>query len=401
MTGLAAAEGEGLTTAGDVPAERLLAWIRLLSDEVGPRRPTGSGERRAAELMIERLGERGVRGRLEEFAGFATFGATFGVILALALAPAALPRRRRLLRGVLAAGAAAALAAEGGLVRTPISDLLARHPSQNLVAEIEPRETPERTVCLLCHLDTSRGGLLFHPAFVPHLTAWLGLQSAAVTVQGGEALFGRSGAGRRLLRACRAILALGASLLAERELRGVDAPGANDNASGVAVVAELATELAAAPLRRTRVVVLMAGCEEAGLLGTQAFLRSHDTSAWLFVNVDSVGGPGNLRYLTREGIVQKWSADPALTSIAARLEAEQPELGLRAADAQIGLTYDATAVIARGGRALTLVAEQGGVIPNYHWPTDTAENLDPAVVGRALSATRELVAAIDRGEADL
>lgn len=378
----------------------LLAWIRLLSAEIGPRRPTGPAERRAAEAVLERLGERGVEGRLDPFRGFPSFAATFGVILALALAPAALPRRLRLLRGTLAAAATAALAAEGGLVHTPISDALSRRASQNLVAEIEPSETTQRTLCLVCHLDTSRGGLMFHPAFVPHLTAWLALQSSAVVAQGGEALLARFTTGRRLLGACRTIIALGAALLAERELRGQDAPGANDNASGTAVVAELACELAERPLRATRVVVLMAGCEEAGLLGAQAFLRSRDTADWLFVNVDSVGGPGRLRYLTREGIVQKWDADPALTAIAAQFSAQRPELGLAPAEAQIGLTYDATAVMARGGRALTLVAERDGVIPNYHWPTDTAENLDPALVGRALDVTRELAAAIDRGEAD-
>lgn len=350
--------------------------------------------------MLARLAERGVRGRLEPFRGFSSFGFPFGVMIALALAPALLRRRRRSLRAALAASATAALAMEGGLVRTPISDALARRPSQNLVAEIESRGDTRRTVCLMCHLDTSRGGLMFHPAFVPHLTNWLLLQSAAGALQGGELVLAHFRSGRVLLAACRAVLALGGALLIEREVRGVDSPGANDNASGAAVVAELASELAAEPLAGTRVVVLMAGCEEAGLLGTQAFLRSRDTADWLFVNVDSVGGPGTLRFLTREGIVQKWDADSALASIASRVAAERPELDLRASDGQIGLTYDATAAMARGGRAITLVAERGGVIPNYHWPTDTAENLDPAVVEHALATARELVASIDRGEAD-
>jgi Zn-dependent M28 family amino/carboxypeptidase len=189
-------------------------------------------------------------------------------------------------------------------------------------------------------------------------------------------------------------------MLAEREVRGEDSPGANDNASGVAAAAELACELAESPLESTRVVLLVAGCEESGLLGTQAFLRSRDTSGWLFLNVDSVGGPGNLRYLAREGIVQKWDADPGLVAIADRLSAEDPSIGLSPADGQIGLTYDATAAMARGGRAITLVAERDGVIPNYHWTTDTPENLDPAVVTRALAAARGMAQAIDRGEAD-
>jgi hypothetical protein len=46
------------------------------------------------------------------------------------------------------------------------------------------------------------------------------------------------------------------------------------------------------------------------------------------------------------------------------------------------------------------VAGDRGVIPNYHWPTDTPENLDPAALERAIEVGREMVAAIDRGEAD-
>ena len=52
----------------------------------------------------------------------------------------------------------------------------------------------------------------------------------------------------------------------------------------------------------------------------------------------------------------------------ARCARERPELGLEPLDAPIGLTYDSTAVLARGGRAMTLVAGDGGRIPNYHQP---------------------------------
>ena len=85
----------------------------------------------------------------------------------------------------------------------------------------------------------------------------------------------------------------------ERELRGVDVPGANDNASGCAVVA-LAGRRGSppTPLASTRVVVLITGCEEAGTLGAQAFLDAHDTAGWLFLNFDNVGGPAaRVRFL--------------------------------------------------------------------------------------------------------
>jgi hypothetical protein len=373
--------------------------VRLLADEIGPRRPTSDAERRAAHLVRERLGAQGLGARLEPFRGYSTFAAPYGVIYALALAPLVVPRRHRLLRGLLAGGAAAGLISEGGLVRTPLSVGLSRRPSQNLVATIEPAGEAMRTMCLVCHLDTSRSGWLFHPAFVGHLNRWLLVQSAATLVQAGELLLARSPRGRAALAASRALLAAGGAMLLERELRGEDVPGANDNASGVAVVAELALALGAEPPESTRVVVLMCGCEESAVLGAQAFLRSRDTSGWLFVNVDSVGG-GTLRYARREGLARKWDADPSLVAIAERIAAERPELGLRPAKGPIGLTYDATPVMARGGRALTFVAGDDGVIPNYHQPTDTTANLDLGTTVAAFEAVREMAAAVDRGEAD-
>lgn len=322
------------------------------------------------------------------------------MILALGVAPALLPRRRRLTRSLLAAASAAGLASEGGLIRTPLSDRLSRRASQNLVATIEPRGEALRTVCLVCHLDTSRSGLLFHPSFVAYLNRWLLVQSAACIVQATEPLLSRSRAGRRLLAAARAVLVAGLGLLVERELRGEDVPGASDNASGVAVVAELALELASSPPDHTRVIVLMTGCEEAGVLGAQAFLRSRETTGWLFLNVDNVGGPATLRYTLKEGLATKWECDPALVAIAEAITTEQPQLGLAPVDGSIGLTFDATPVLARGGRAISLVAGDRGVIPNYHWPTDTTGNLDPDSLVRALDVGRQLVAAIDRGDGD-
>ena len=144
----------------------------------------------------------------------------------------------------------------------------------------------------------------------------------------------------------------------------------------------------------------MTGCEESGLLGAQAFLRSRDTADWMFLNVDSVGGPATLRYTLHEGLATKWDCDPALVAIADAVARRRPELGLAPSEGPIGLTYDVTPVLARGGRGITLVAGDDGVIPNYHWPTDKPENLDSACVGAALEVGREIVTAIDRGEAD-
>ncbi len=382
----------------DPGLQRVLRLIRLLSEQVGPRRPTSDAEHRAGELMRDRLANAGVDAELEAFPAYSSFTWPFGITLAAALAPALLPRAAGRARAVLALAAAALLATEGGLVRTPLSRLLSRRRSHNVVATIEPAAVPVRTLCLCCHLDTSRSGVMFAPGVVEHLNRIIAAQSVAVMVGAGEPLLGRLRSGRKVLAAARVVIAAGVALLAERELRGVDVPGASDNATGAAIVAQLAAEAAAARPSRTRIVALMTGGEEAGTLGAQAFLDRRNTDGWLFLNFDNLGGPATLRFLRREGVLVKWDADPGLVDVAERLGRRRPDLGLEPTDAPAGLTYDSSPVLARGGRAITLSA-QDRTIPNLHQPTDTYENIDPGVVGRALEAGREMIAAIDRGEA--
>jgi Peptidase family M28 len=392
-----------------------LEWVRVLTEEIGPRRPAGGAERRAAELVADRLGKRGVEVEQRPFPAYTTFALPYGAALGISLAGLPFVRRRPLIAAALAAGGGALMRAEDGLAGRPLTRALARRSSRNLVATIEPRQTPRRTVCLVCHLDSSRSGLMFHRRFLPILHAWIAAQGAALAVVIAGPLLRRLGWGRRVLGAAYAVLLAGLAMLAERELRGEDVPGANDNASGVAAVATLAGELQAEPLAETRVICLFTGSEEAGLLGADAFVREldpagpgnqwanrippHGWRSWAFLNFDGVGAPATLRFLRREGVLRTWPADARLARVAGAIAARRPELGLHGTDHNAGLTYDTSPVLARGGRALTF-STQDATIPNYHSPTDTAENLDPAVLDRAIEVGREMLAAIDRGDAD-
>ena len=307
----------------------------------------------------------------------------------------------RLPRWVMGAASGALLAAEGGLVHAPLSDALARDASVNVVGEIPARDQPRRTLCLMAHLDSSRSGLLFDP----RLAAVVRRLPLAQTVAAGTLLaapaLGDGRAACAAIRCARAVNLVGLALLAERELRGVDVPGANDNASGAAAVVTLAAELASAPLSATRVVCLICGCEESGLLGARAFLDARDTDGLDVRQLRWGRRPGNAALPARGGPgrapgrpIRDSSESPR------RIRVRRPELGLEPLDRPLGLTYDATAVLARGGRALTLVAGDDGRIPNYHQPSDTVANLDPERLERALEVGRELIAAVDRGEAD-
>ena len=119
----------------------------------------------------------------------------------------------------------------------------------------------------------------------------------------------------------------------------------------------------------------------------------------MFLNFDNVGGPGSVRFLRREGVIAKWDADPGMIAAATGVGERRTDLRMAPEDSPAGLTYDSSPIHAAGGRALT-ISVQDGFIPNLHWPTDVLENVDRDGVARTLEAGAELVAAIDRGEAD-
>ena len=152
-------------------------------------------------------------------------------------------------------------------------------------------------------------------------------------------------------------MAVSLALLAERELRGQDVPGANDNASGAAVAAQLAAECAAHPLEHTEVHLLVTSCEESGLLGAQAYARAHgqDAAGTTFVNFDTVGGDVPLTYILQEGgPARYWPASPRLVQLAEAIARRRPELGLGPAPTTPGLPTDATVFRVRGWEAITL-----------------------------------------------
>ena len=373
----------------------------MLASEIGPRRPCSEAERVGAEALRERLEAAGVPGpELRPFRSRGSFGSVHGPVMTAAALAGLVGRRFPRTGTALSALALAVGIDEGRFGRLGESRLTCGGESRNLVATIEPEGPVTRTVCLVSHLDSSRSGLTFSPAVTPHLGLLAGLAGVALGLQALDPVLGRARAGRAVVRLSRLVCGLAAALIVEREIRGEDVPGANDNASGAAVSAVLATEVARSPLERTRLVLLVTGSEESGVLGMRSFLRDNDTRGWLFLNFDGVGGEAPLRYVEREGnAVQSWPADSGILDLMSRIERERPELELSSLRLGSGLPYDSTPVLVRGGRAATL-SVQGQSIPDYHAPTDTADRISDQSLGRAIQVGRELIAAIDRGEAD-
>jgi hypothetical protein len=385
-----------LVTEAD--CELALQLIRQLASGIGPRRPCSPAEARAAQAAVDWLAERGVEAEVEPFNGYSTFAQPYGLILGASLAGAYLQRRGRRSGDLLTLAALAALALEGDLRVTPVSDLLARQPSTNVVASVPPSGEELRRVCVAGHLDSTRSGLMFHPRLVPHLRTLFQIPIVGAAVAAANPILRRLPGGRAAHAASIAGLIYGLAMLAERELRGQDVPGANDNASGCGVAAQLVAECAARPLRHTRVDLLLSGCEESGVLGAQAYVRRRlGRQRVVMINFDSVGGDAApVRYILREGMAMTRPATPRLVALVEEIAGRRSDLGLVPAEDTGALTTDATVALAHGCEAITFLARDR-TIPNYHWPTDTYENVSPQTVGRTLEAGRELLVKLDEG----
>jgi hypothetical protein len=145
-------------------------------------------------------------------------------------------------------------------------------------------------------------------------------------------------------------------------------PGADDNASGVAVLLELARAMAAEPPRPRPVVFAVVTGEEAGLLGSRHLLQSMtpDTKPFACVNLDTVGrlADGKL-YVLNADTAREWRfifMGVGYTTGAPVAVVSEP------LDAS-----DQVACIEMGVPAIQLFT---GPTPDYHRPSDTVGTID-------------------------
>ena len=133
------------------------------------------------------------------------------------------------------------------------------------------------------------------------------------------------------------------------------------------------------------------GAEEVGAFGMKAFLKEFgpDLRDAAIINLDNIGS-GSLTYVTREGMARHYDSDRRLLS-AARRAVREADLPIRGHEYR-GLSTDATPALARGYHAMSVMAfDVNGRLPNWHWATDTAENVSEANLETAVEFVTALI----------
>jgi len=352
-----------------------------------PRGAGTDGERKAAALVETALSGLGYEVRTEEFQTLPSFSFPYillfglsilGSLVAFASTPAGI---------ALSALGLVLLILEEELYY-PVATNLVKHffssKSSNVVGKLGKGD---RSLVLMAHYDSTKAAYSFNPKRVGGLrNTTLADFASAVAVVAILVLALMLPLLRFLALVAAIPLWLTIVVLIHREAVHKYVAGANDNASGVAVLLGVAQRLAASPVSDATRYVVATGSEESGMIGAYDFYARHKdlVRSAAIVNIDNPG-IGEVCLVTSEGVALRHSTEPGFALIASQAA---KEAGVPVRQYRL-LPTDATPAMRRGWKAVSVMAFTGKGIGNYHWYNDTAdsvkvENLERAVdlVGR-------------------
>ena len=384
--------------------ERALEIVKHLSGEIGPRPAGSEGERRALEYAEGLLRRAGAKVERQEVRGI----------------PSPLP-----FRALRVVGLVALVGSVWDLRRSPWSVwiylacffLLPRlvsaarkrlaasseRASFNLIGRHEAEE--ERATLILCaHIDTARASRVPGEA-LPRIhrllqRAWLpfiALASALALVRHalGSWLPMPEPLWLVIWRTCFAYAVIFAAFelgyMALSWGKGFS-PGANDNASGVAVVLALAERFAVRRPKHLSLLYVLFTAEEVGLVGSERFAKGWplDRGSTYALNLDMVGCGRRLHYVRGS-----WAFPPRRTDRRLNGLLRRACPGIRGRWYWVGRS-DFYSLLGGGIPACSLGAEgdrRRDVV--YHTERDTADRVSAEALELAGSAVEALVRSLD------
>lgn len=385
----------------DFSPSQLLAHVVCLAGRIGPRGTGTVAEVQAADYIRDQLGTLGCSFEEQRFRAVADMNwfpvsAVICNLLGALIYPWS--GSTRWVAAVLAGFGALLLWWALTRADSPIRFVLPQVRSQNVIACFASQEEMRQRVVVLSHLDSNRCRLAWRAGktktirFGSLATLGVYVLNAALYLIG--AATGSSWPYfASLLGVMYGIATLGILLA---ELRLPYSPGANDNASAVAVNLGIASKLAQEPLQSTEVWLAFTGAEEVDHRGLKRLLKGHqELSGAYFLNLEGVGA-GELCYLTQEGLLKPYRPDSTLLQLAQRVANRHPELAFKAARMMV---VDEVQTLSRlGHRAICYAGRDAATDSLAYWHTsdDVVGNIDGDALVRAAEFVWAMLKELDR-----
>jgi hypothetical protein len=287
---------------------------------------------------------------------------------------------------------------------------LGRRSSQNVVSREDSDKSGQ--ILLVAHYDAGRTGAAFHRRLAERRAVLAKLLRRPIgplhPVMAAMALLLLCCIGRMFVTGSLLLtviqfvptvaLLLTLPLLLDVAV-GQAAPGAGDNASGVAVALRLADRYGGS-LEHFDLTLVLTGAQEALADGMRGFLRRHrselDRSRSVFVNLDEVAA-GTVRYARREGLLVALRSHVQLVELCDEIAEDDEEAGAFAARGIVSRApSDGAAARAGGFPAITVSCRNAlDYVPEHHQATDTVERVDTEALERAYGFCAQLIERID------
>ncbi|MBM4416624.1 MAG: M28 family peptidase, partial [Chloroflexi bacterium] len=359
-------------------AARAFAHIERLAGDIGTRAATTDGERRAADYIRGQLEAASYRATLEPFEVNVTLRGTAGVTLAggsdVIAVPLAGSPSGRVSGPIVTAGLGRPQDYAGVSTRGAIAVVSRGETTFSDKARAAQAAGAVALVIANNKRGVFNGNLGDEPITIPVLAtdqetlAVIGRAGSATITVETEATRGTSYnvVGQPSGAPCTAYMGA--------HYDSVPAgPGANDNASGTALLLELARA------RRTDGLCVIAfGAEEVGLIGSRAYVRTHSVAdARFMLNFDMVAKR------TRPFFI----GDTALTTLASDIAAKRG-LAIRAGDFGSGTSSDHATFAAAGVPVLMFYSGDDEFI---HTAQDNVENTSAEDLGAYLALATDVL----------
>jgi hypothetical protein len=377
--------------------------IGALAQDIGPRGPTTEDERRGAMYCQEVFKRLGLDGQMESFTSARSIFhphllASSAMLIAFAIYPLA-GRLSAAIAAIITLIALVSDLLELSFRDNPLRRMVPKGQSQNVITVLPPALEPRQDLVLIGHIDSQRTPLIFKtPGWVAAYKAFTTIAFVAFAAQAILYIVGIFSLWTWIWP-ISAFSALCAVLLAALCIQADLTPfthGANDNASAVGLVLALAEHLKLQPLKHTRLWLACTGCEEVQHYGAIDFFRRHGSELKhpkaLVFEMLGCDGPA---WLTKEGIIVPFYANPGMIALAEEVARQHPDIGGYPVKINGGNTEMADA-LRLGIPAITLFGmRRNGEAPYWHMVGDTFDKIDLAALSRNYAFTWHYIQALD------
>ncbi len=221
---------------------------------------------------------------------------------------------------------------------------------------------------------------------IPGLFQWMGMDIRGLILTLGQSLAW-----------AMAALLLAQDIYEMLASRNRFSPGANDNGSGVSLLAATALALADDKPAGFRTAFLFTGAEECGLHGAKQFAEYMNEQGLKIpvINVDMVGAGSGLRIITRCGTIRPTISDPELNE---NIKRADPTGVYHAAPRRWGDFVP----FAKAGIPSAHIENTGTPLSwsTYHTPDDTLDVIDPEQMGHVADVMLQLIWILEKNKSN-